>query len=95
MHNLIIDKIKLNNNINDHFEDLRRREHHIFEESERNTNNDFFGKFHNEKSLEKKNKDLDKQLVYLYRLHSSKFHKQKNIKLKDDLINMRLNLLQK
>ena len=95
MHNLIIDKIKLNNNINDHFEDLRRREHHIFEESERNTNNDFFGNFNNEKSLEKKNKDLDKQLVYLYRLHSSKFHKQKNIKLKDDLINMRLNLLQK
>ena len=95
MHNLIIDKIKLNNNINDHFEDLRRREHHMFEESERNTNNDFFGNFNNEKSLEKKNKDLDKQLVYLYRLHSSKFHKQKNIKLKDDLINMRLNLLQK
>ena len=41
MHNLIIDKIKLNNNINDHFEDLQRRERHIFEESERNTNNDF------------------------------------------------------
>ena len=95
MHNLIIDKIKLNNNINDHFEDLQRRERHMFEESERNTNNDFFGNFNNEKSLEKKNKDLDKQLVYLYRLHSSKFHKQKNIKLKDDLINMRLNLLQK
>ena len=54
MHNLIIDKIKLNNNINDHFEDLRRREHHMFEESERNTNNDFFGNFNNEKSLEKK-----------------------------------------
>ena len=58
MHNLIIDKIKLNNNINDHFEDLHRRERHIFEESERNTNNDFFGNFNNEKSLEKKIKFL-------------------------------------
>jgi hypothetical protein len=30
MHNLIIDKIKLKNNVNDHFEDLKKRQHIYF-----------------------------------------------------------------
>ena len=92
MHNLIIDNIKLNNNTDDHFEELHRKQHNIFEQKK---NNDYFGDFNNEQSLEQKNKDLDRKLISLYRLHSSKFHKQKDIKLKDDLLNMRLNLLKK
>ena len=95
MHNLIIDKIKLNDNTDDHFEELQRRKNNIFEENETNKNNAFFGDINNEKSLENKNKDLDNKLLSLYRLHSSKFHKQKDVKLKDDLLNMRLNLLKK
>ena len=95
MHNLIIDNIKLNDNTDDHFEELHRKQHNIFEQNENNKNNDYFGDFNNEKSLEQKNKDLDRKLISLYRLHSSKFHKQKDIKLKDDLLNMRLNLLKK
>ena len=95
MHNLIIDKIKLNDNTDDHFEELQRGQHNIFEENENTKNNGFFGDNNNEKSLEMKNKDIDKKLVSLYRLHSSKFHKQKDVKLKDDLLNMRLNLLKK
>ena len=92
MHNLIIDNIKLNDNTDDHFEELHRKQHNIFEQKK---NNDYFGDFNNEQSLEQKNKDLDRKLISLYRLHSSKFHKQKDIKLKDDLLNMRLNLLKK
>ena len=95
MHNLIIDNIKLNDNTDDHFEELHRKQHNIFEQNENNKNNDYFGDFNNEQSLEQKNKDLDRKLISLYRLHSSKFHKQKDIKLKDDLLNMRLNLLKK
>ena len=95
MHNLIIDNIKLNDNKDDHFEELHRKQHNIFEQNENNKNNDYFGDFNNEQSLEQKNKDLDRKLISLYRLHSSKFHKQKDIKLKDDLLNMRLNLLKK
>ena len=95
MHNLIIDNIKLNDNTNDHFAELHRKQHNIFEQNENNKNNDYFGDFNNEQSLEQKNKDLDRKLISLYRLHSSKFHKQKDIKLKDDLLNMRLNLLKK
>ena len=95
MHNLIIDNIKLNDNTDDHFEELQRRKHNIFEENETNKNNEFFGDINNEKSLENKNKDLDNKLLSLYRLHSSKFHKKKDVKLKDDLLNMRLNLLKK
>ena len=92
MHNLIIDNIKLNDNTDDHFVELHRKQHNIFEQKK---NNDYFGDFNNERSLERKNKDLDRKLISLYRLHSSKFHKQKDIKLKDDLLNMRLNLLKK
>ena len=95
MHNLIIDNIKLNDNTDDHFEELQRRKHNIFEENETTKNNGFFGDINNEKSLENKNKDLDNKLLSLYRLHSSKFHKKKDVKLKDDLLNMRLNLLKK
>ena len=93
MHNLIIDKIKLKNKVNDHFEDLKRRQHILFEQVE--NNNSIFGDVNNEKSLEKKNIDLDKKLISLYNFHSNKFHKPKFIKLKDDLLNMRLNLLKK
>ena len=93
MHNLIIDKIKLKNKVNDHFEDLKRRQHILFEQVE--NNNSVFGDVNNEKSLEKKNIDLDKKLISLYNFHSNKFHKPKFIKLKDDLLNMRLNLLKK
>ena len=31
MHNLILNKIKLNDNIDDHFEDLQKRHHNIFD----------------------------------------------------------------
>ena len=34
MHNLILNKIKLNDNIDDHFEDLQKRHHNIFDDSE-------------------------------------------------------------
>ena len=93
MHNLIIDKIKLKNKVNDHFEDLKKRQHILFEQVE--NNNSIFGEVNNEKSLEQKNIDLDKKLISLYNFHSNKFHKPKFIKLKDDLLNMRLNLLKK
>ena len=93
MHNLIIDKIKLKNNVNDHFEDLKKRQHILFQQFE--INNSIFGEINNEQSLEQKNFDLDKKLVSLYQFHSDKFHKPKSIKLKDDLLNMRLNLLKK
>ena len=95
LHNLIIDNIKLNDNNDDHFEDLQRRQRNIFERAENTKNSGFFEDVNNEKSLEQKNKELDKKLLHLYRLHSSKFHKQKGVKLKDDLLNMRLNLLKK
>ena len=93
MHNLIIDKIKLKNKVNDHFEDLKKRQHILFDQVE--NNNSIFGEVNNEKSLEQKNIDLDKKLISLYNFHSNKFHKPKFIKLKDDLLNMRLNLLKK
>ena len=93
MHNLILDKIKLKDKVNDHFDDLKKRQHILFQQFE--INNSIFGEINNEKSLEQKNFDLDKKLVSLYKFHSDKFHKLKFIKLKDDLLNMRLNLLKK
>ena len=93
MHNLILDKIKLKDKVNDHFDDLKKRQHILFQQFE--INNSIFGEINNEKSLEQKNFDLDKKLVSLYKFHSDKFHKPKFIKLKDDLLNMRLNLLKK
>ena len=93
MHNLIIDQIKLNDNTNDHFEDLQKSQRHMFERKEYG----FKWEINNinETSLEKKNQDLDRKLVSLYRLHSSKFHKNKDVKLKDDLLHMRINLLKR
>jgi len=91
MHNLIIDQIKLNDSTNDHFEDLRKSQRHMFERKE----NAFNWEINNETSLEQKNKDLDRKLVSLYKLHGSKFHKNKDVKLKDDLLHMRINLLKK
>ena len=93
MHNLIVDKIKLKSKNNDHFEDLQRRQSYLHEQNE--TNNSIFGDVNNEKSIEKTNNDLDKKLISLYQFHSNKFHKPKFIKLKDDLLNMRLNLSKK
>jgi hypothetical protein len=93
LHNLIVDKIKFKSKINDHFEDLQKRQSYLNEQNE--TNNSIFGEVNNEKSIEKKNNDLDKKLISLYQFHSNKFHKPKFIKLKDDLLNMRLNLSKK
>ena len=95
MHNLIIDQIKLNDNIDDHFEDLQKSHRHIFEKMENTKDNDLNWEINNETSLEKKNQDLDKKLLSLYKFHSSKFHKNKDVKLKDDLLHMRVNLLKK
>lgn len=60
-----------------------------------NNNYNLFGEGNNEKSLEQKNKDLDKKLISLYRLHSSKFHKIKNTKTSDDLLNIHVNIFKK
>ena len=58
-------------------------------------NYNLFGDNNNEKSLEQKNKDLDKKLISLYRFHSSKFHKHKNIQNPDDLLNIHSNIFKK
>ena len=91
MHNLILDKVKFNDNIEDHFEDLQKRHHNIFEDSE-TTNENGFGNDNNEKTIEKKSNVLDKKLVKLYRLHSSKFHKKRDTKSKEDMLNLLLNI---
>ena len=94
MHNLILNKIKLNDNIDDHFEDLQKRHHNIFDDSEI-TKDKGFDDINNEKSLENRNRDLDKKLVTLYRLHNSKFHQKRENKLKDVNLNLLLNLNKK
>ena len=94
MHNLILNKIKLNDNIDDHFEDLQKRHHNIFDDSEITKDKGFYD-INNEKSLENRNRDLDKKLVTLYRLHNSKFHQKRENKLKDVNLNLLLNLNQK
>ena len=84
----------MNDNTNDNFEELQRRQKRLFEMNSLNNYN-LFGDNNNEKSLEQKNKDLDKKLISLYRLHSSKFHKHKNIQNPDDLLNIHSNIFKK
>ena len=82
----------MNDNTNDNFEELQRRQKRLFEMNSLNNYN-LFGDSNNEKSLEQKNKDLDKKLISLYRLHSSKFHKHKNIQNPDDLLNTGIDIV--
>lgn len=73
--------MKLNNNDNDLFKQMKNRKKSIFNYQGPYSNNDDLNKIasdNNELNLEKKNNDFDKNLISLYRLHSSKFHSQKD-----------------
>ena len=73
--------MKLNNNDNDLFKKIKNRKKSIFDYHDPHNNNNDLNKIvrnNNELNLEKKNNDFDKNLISLYRLHSSKFHSQKD-----------------
>ena len=72
-----MDNINLNNN-NDLFEEMEKRKnrYNLFQNASKNETNSQLDDV--EIVLEQKNKDFNKKLISLYKIHSSKFHLKKD-----------------